>query len=52
MRSELRRNRTLEQAVAEVPLPAGSTWYLAAENHGRNVTTSFTELEWEQPGGP
>jgi glyoxylase-like metal-dependent hydrolase (beta-lactamase superfamily II) len=47
VRSELRRNRTLEQAVAEVSLPADPAWFLAAENHGRNVTTSFTELEWE-----
>ena len=52
VRSELRRNRTLEQAVAEVSLPAEATWYLATENHGRNVITSFTELEWELPGGP
>ena len=47
VRDELRRNRTLEQAVDEVPLPPGQTWLLAAENHPRNVTTSFTELEWE-----
>lgn len=47
VRDELRRNRTLEQVVDEVPLPPGQTWLLAAENHPRNVTTSFTELEWE-----
>ena len=47
VRAELRRNRTLEQAVDEVPLPPGQRWLLAAENHPRNVTASFTELEWE-----
>jgi quinoprotein relay system zinc metallohydrolase 2 len=47
VRAELRRNRTLEQAVDEVPPPSGSTWLLADENHPRNVTASFTELEWE-----
>ena len=47
LRAELRRNRTLEQAVDEVPPPPGSTWLLADENHARNVTASFTELEWE-----
>jgi quinoprotein relay system zinc metallohydrolase 2 len=47
VRAELRRNRTLEQAVDEVPLPAGSAWLLAGENHARNVTASFAELEWE-----
>ena len=47
MRDALRRNRTLAQAVDEVPLPPGQHWLLAAENHPRNVTASFTELEWE-----
>ena len=47
VRAELSRNRTLEQAVEDVPPPPGSTWRLAAENHARNVTASFTELEWE-----
>ena len=47
VRDELRRNRTLEQAVDEVPLPPGQSWRLAADNHPRNVTASFTELEWE-----
>jgi glyoxylase-like metal-dependent hydrolase (beta-lactamase superfamily II) len=47
VRAELKRNRTLDQAVAEVPLPPGQAWYLAEENHPRNVTASYTELEWE-----
>ena len=33
VRDELRRNRTLEQAVDEVPLPPGQSWRLAADNH-------------------
>ena len=47
LRGELQRNRTLEQAVDEVSPPPGSTWLLADGNHARNVTASFTELEWE-----
>jgi glyoxylase-like metal-dependent hydrolase (beta-lactamase superfamily II) len=47
LRAELARNRTLEQAVDEVPPPPGSDWLLAGANHGRNVTAAFTELEWE-----
>ena len=47
VRTELTRNRTLEQAVDEIPPPSGALWLLAADNHARNVTASFTELEWE-----
>lgn len=47
VRSELARNRTLEQAVAELPPPPAAQWLLAADNHARNVIASFTELEWE-----
>ena len=47
VRAELGRNRTLEQAVDEIPPPSGALWLLAADNHARNVTASFTELEWE-----
>lgn len=47
VRAELRRNRTLDQAVEELPLPTGQRWLLADENHARNVTASYTELEWE-----
>ena len=47
VREELARNRTLAQAVREVPVPAGQHWLLAEQNHPRNVTASFTELEWE-----
>ena len=47
VRAALTRNRTLEQAVDEIPPPSGALWLLAADNHARNVTASFTELEWE-----
>jgi quinoprotein relay system zinc metallohydrolase 2 len=47
VRSALQRNLTLEQAVGQVLLPPGQTWYLADDNHPRNVTASYTELEWE-----
>jgi quinoprotein relay system zinc metallohydrolase 2 len=47
VRDVLKRNLTLEEAVAQVPLPPDQDWLLAAENHPRNVTASFTELEWE-----
>lgn len=47
VRAELAGNRTLEQAVIDVPPPPGAEWLLAADNHARNVTASFTELEWE-----
>ena len=47
VRAELRQNRTLAQAVHEVPLPPDQHWLLADANHPRNVTASFTELEWE-----
>ena len=47
VRAELGRNRTLEQAVDEIPPPSGTLWLLAADNHARNVSASFTELESE-----
>lgn len=47
VRTALRRNRRPDQAVAEIPLPPGQDWLLAEENHPRNVTAAYTELEWE-----
>lgn len=47
VRAALEGNRTLEQAVAEVTVPPGQSWLLAGANHPRNVTASYTELEWE-----
>lgn len=47
VRAELAGNHTLEEAVRDVPVPGGQRWLLAGQNHPRNVTASFTELEWE-----
>lgn len=47
VRTALAGNRTLEQAVMGIPPPPGAEWLLAADNHARNVTASFTEFEWE-----
>jgi quinoprotein relay system zinc metallohydrolase 2 len=47
VRTALAGNRTLEQAVMAIPPPPGAEWLLAADNHARNVTASFIELEWE-----
>lgn len=47
VREALRRNHTLDQAIGEITLPPGQAWRLAEGNHARNVTASFTELEWE-----
>ena len=47
VRAALAANVTLEQAVAGIPVPEGQHWLLAAANHPRNITTAYTELEWE-----
>ena len=47
VRAALARNETLEQAVGGIPVSQGQHWLLAAENHPRNITAAFTELEWE-----
>lgn len=44
---ELTRNRTLAEAVRERPAPAGQHWLRAEQNRPRDVTASFTDLEWE-----
>lgn len=47
VRAALAGNRPLDEAVGAVPLPPGHGWLLTGENHPRNVTASYTELEWE-----
>ena len=47
VRRALARNLTLDAVVREIPVPAARGWLLAEENHPRNVTAGFTELEWE-----
>lgn len=45
VRAAIRAGRTIGEAVASVPAPAG--WLLVDAFHRRNVTASFAELEWE-----
>lgn len=45
VRQSLAQGRSLAQAVAEIPPPDG--WLLTEDNHPRNVTAAYTELEWE-----
>lgn len=47
VRAALARNETLDRAVATVPVAPGDDWRLVDDNHPRNVTAAFTELEWE-----
>ncbi|HVI88323.1 MAG TPA: quinoprotein relay system zinc metallohydrolase 2 [Dongiaceae bacterium] len=50
-RQELKRNRNLQQAVEEVDRQLRRTehskWQLFDDYDGRNITTAYTELEWE-----
>jgi quinoprotein relay system zinc metallohydrolase 2 len=46
VRAALKRGLTLSQAVDAIPLP-GAAWQLREDNHPRNVTAAYTELEWE-----
>ena len=45
VRAALQHGQTLSQAVADIPPPVG--WLLREDNHPRNVTAAYTELEWE-----
>lgn len=45
VRELIKRGVPLSAAVTSVPPPTG--WQLVAPNHGRNVTASYAELEWE-----
>lgn len=46
-RQVLSRGGTIEQAIATVAKDEAQHWLLYDSNHARNVTASFTELEWE-----
>lgn len=46
-RAVIGRNGTLEEAVATVGQDERDRWLLFDDYHARNVTTAFTELEWE-----
>lgn len=47
VRSMIKANKTLNDAIKSVGLPEGDSWQLADEFHARNVTAAFAELEWE-----
>jgi quinoprotein relay system zinc metallohydrolase 2 len=46
-RAAIRRGRTLMQALDEVGLSERGKWVNFETYHRRNVTTAYTELEWE-----
>lgn len=46
-RAALRARKTLQQATDEVGLSEAGNWALFDLFHRRNVTTAYTELEWE-----
>lgn len=46
-RDAIRKRRTIQQAVEEVGLSAAGDWVQFDLYHRRNVTTAYTELEWE-----
>lgn len=47
VRKALGERKTLSQAVADVAGEERSRWLLFDDYHPRNVTTAYTELEWE-----
>ncbi len=46
-RAAIKAGRTLAQAVAQAENAPASGWLLFDAYHRRNVTTAYTELEWE-----
>jgi quinoprotein relay system zinc metallohydrolase 2 len=46
-RAAIRRKRTIQQATDEVGLSEAKNWIGFDSYHRRNVTTAYTELEWE-----
>lgn len=46
-RAELRARKTIQQATDEVGLAEAGNWQLFDLFHRRNVTSAYTELEWE-----
>lgn len=46
-RAALRNRKTIQQAVEEVGLSEAGNWAQFDLYHRRNVTTAYTELEWE-----
>lgn len=46
-RAAIKAGKTLAQAVTQARHAPASGWLLFDAYHGRNVTTAYTELEWE-----
>ena len=46
-RSALKNKKTIQQAIDEVGLSEEKNWVNFDSFHRRNVTTAYTELEWE-----
>lgn len=47
VRKALKEKKSLRQAVQQAAQDQRSKWLLFDEYHARNVTTAYTELEWE-----
>lgn len=47
VRAEIRKNGTIDQAIATVGQSEKGKWTLFDDYNGRNVTEAFKELEWE-----
>ena len=46
-RAAIRNRKTIQQATEEVGLSEEKNWAAFDAFHRRNVTTAYTELEWE-----
>jgi quinoprotein relay system zinc metallohydrolase 2 len=46
-RAALKNRQTIQQAIAGIGVPPGSSWLLTDRFHRRNVTAAYAELEWE-----
>lgn len=47
IRALIAQNATMSEAIEQVAQDERERWLLFDDNHPRNVTTSFAELEWE-----
>ena len=47
IRTSIAQGQFMEDIVASVGAKEKQDWLLYDENHKRNVTRAFTELEWE-----
>ena len=47
VRSMIKANKTLSEALKSIAPPGNDTWLLASDFHARTVTAAFAELEWE-----